>query len=271
MEIEMTKYQHRSTSISPEKILNSPLKIRLRKLYRRDIKKLKNQLYVSSYRMKKARDTIKSLRSVLKDVQKRSLLTSQESDLLQHLDQGTKELIKREIKKKKKLSVSRMYNTALRQFALSLHFYSPKAYNYVRHKFYKSLPHPKTISRWYQSINGEPGIITEALETIKRRASVVSHKLVGTLVFDEVAIRQHVDYYKGKMVGYVDCGTLVECDSAQIAKEALVYCVICMNDNWKIPIAYFLINGLNAEQKKNLTLQCLKALHERHAYYFTNV
>lgn len=25
----------------------------------------------------------------------------------------------------------------------------------------------------------------------------------------------------------------------EIAKEALVYCVVCMNDTWKIPIAYF--------------------------------
>lgn len=212
--------------------------------------------------MKRARETIKSLQSILKDLQKRNLLTLQESDILKHLDQGTKELIKREIRKRKKLPVSKKYKPALRQFALSLYFYSPKAYNYVRYKFYNSLPHLKTVSRWYQSVHGEPGIITEALEAIKRRANSVSYKLVGTLVFDEIAIRQHVDYYKGKMVGYVDCGAFIECNIALIAKEALVYCVTCMNDTWKMPIAYFLLNGINAERKKGLTLQCLQALHE---------
>lgn len=52
------------------------------------------------------------------------------------------------------------------------------------------------------------------------------------------------------MVDYVDCGEFIECDSAQIAKEALVFCVVCMNETWKMPIAYFLLNGINAEQKK---------------------
>lgn len=59
-----------------------------------------------------------------------------------------------------------------------------------------------------------------------------------------------MDYYKGKIVGYVDCGQFIECDTSQIAKEALVYCVACINENWKIPIAYFFLNGISAEQKK---------------------
>lgn len=160
------------------------------------------------------------------------------------------------------MPVSRVYKDTLRQFALSLHYYSPKAYNYVRYKFYNSLPHPKTISRWYQSVHGEPGIISEVLEAIKRRVKSVSYRLVGTLIFDEIAIRQHVDYYKGKFVGYVDCGAYIECDTAQIAKEALVYCVTYINQSWKIPITYFMINGITSEQKKNLTLQCLQALQE---------
>lgn len=94
---------------------------------------------------------------------------------------------------------------ALWQFALSLHYYSPKAYNFVRNKFYNTLPHPKTLIKWYRSVNEELGINTEAIETIKRCAHSVSYRLVGTLMFDEMAIRQHVDYYKDKFVGYVDC------------------------------------------------------------------
>lgn len=131
------------------------------------VKRLKNQLYVSSYRVKKAQETIKSLRSVLKELQNRNMLTPRECDMLNHLDEGTKQLIKREIRKKKNLPVSRMYTAELRQFALSLHYYSPKAYNYIRYKFYNSLPHSKTISRWYRSVHGEPGIISEVLQAIK--------------------------------------------------------------------------------------------------------
>lgn len=47
-----------------------------------------------------------------------------------------------------------------------------------------------------------------------------------------------------------------------IAKEALVFLLICLNQNWKIPIAYYFINGISAEEKKNLLLNCISAVHE---------
>ena len=124
------------------------------------------------------------------------------------------------------------------------------------------MPHPKTLTKWYRSFNGEPGINTEAIEAIKRRAYSVSYRLVGALMFDEMAIRQHVDYCKDRFVGYVDYGANVECDTTKIAKEVLVFCVVCINQAWKLPIAYYLINGINTDQKRNLTEQCLTALHE---------
>ena len=164
MKIEVN-HRHRSTSVSPERLFNSPREVELRKVHRDEIRRLKKQLYASSYKLKKAQETVKSLRSIVKDLQKRNLVKSQDSDILKHLDQGTKELIKREIRKKKKLPVNRKYKDALREFALSLHFQSPKAYNYVRHKFYNSLPHPKTISQWYQSVDEEPAIINTDVPT----------------------------------------------------------------------------------------------------------
>lgn len=252
----------RSTSISPERILNSPTKVRIRETHTSEMKSLKRKLHLQNYNQKKLHTKLKSLKAVLKDLQKRNLITSDESDILQHSDEGVKELMKREIRKRKQLPVSRIYKDSLRQFALSLHYYSPKAYDYVRHKFYNSLPHPKTLSKWYHSFDGEPGINTEALEAIKLRVRSVPYKLIGALIFDEMAIRQHVDYCKDKFVGYVDFGEHVECDTTKIAREALVFYVVCINQSWKIPIAYYLVNGISTEQKLNLTLQCLLALQQ---------
>lgn len=93
----------------------------------------------------------------------------------------------------------------------------------------KFLPHVKTLSKWYRSFDGEPGINVEALEAIKLRVRSVSYRLIGTLIFDEMAIRQHIDYCKDKFVGYVDLG--IECDTTKIAKEALVFCIVCMNQS----------------------------------------
>lgn len=64
-----------------------------------------------------------------------------------------------------------------------------------------------------------------------------------------------------KFRGYVDLGPDVDCGDT-IAKEALVFLVNVINKSLKIPIGYFLINGMNAEQKCNLVTQALVALHE---------
>lgn len=63
-----------------------------------------------SIRIKLRKHDKQSNRTILKDLQTHNLLTSQESDILNHLDQSTKELIKREIRKKKKLPVNKTYN-----------------------------------------------------------------------------------------------------------------------------------------------------------------
>lgn len=54
----------------------------------------------------------------------------------------------------------KQYNPELRVFAMNLHFYSPKAYEYVRSSLGNCLPHSRTIRMWYRSINGTPSFTT---------------------------------------------------------------------------------------------------------------
>lgn len=68
------RYQHRSTSISPDRILNGSKKNQLKDVHRKEINRLKSQLYTSSYKLKKAQEKVKSLQLTLKDLQKRNLL-----------------------------------------------------------------------------------------------------------------------------------------------------------------------------------------------------
>ncbi|EZA46391.1 THAP domain-containing protein [Ooceraea biroi] len=72
-----------------------------------------------------------------------------------------------------------------------------------------------------------------------------------------MAIRQHVEYDGTKFSGYTDMGENIACDDCTIATEALV----CINGAWKLPIAYFLINKITTEEKSNLVLQCISAVH----------
>lgn len=86
--------------------------------------------------------------------------------------------------------------------------------------------------------------------------------LFGSLQFDEMAIREHLEYDGSKFSGYVDLGIDIDCDDSILATEALVFLVSCINSVWKIPIAYYLVKEMSSEEKSNLVTECLKALHE---------
>ena len=38
--------------------------------------------------------------------------------------------------------------------------------------------------------------------------------------------------------------------------------VVASNASWKIPVGYFLVNGMNGQERANLVITCLKKLHE---------
>ncbi|ROI81140.1 DNA transposase THAP9 [Anabarilius grahami] len=59
------------------------------------------------------------------------------------------------------------YSEELRQFATTLHFYSPKAYDYVRDNFQKALPHSHTIRSWYSSVSADPGFTVASFTALK--------------------------------------------------------------------------------------------------------
>lgn len=46
------------------------------------------------------------------------------------------------------------------------------------------------------------------------------------------------------------------------AKEALVFMLVAINSNWKIPVAYFLVNVLNSQEKANLVCTVLSFVHD---------
>lgn len=73
-----------------------------------------------------------------------------------------------------------------------LQFYSSKAYNFVRKVFKNVLPHPKTISKWYQVVNGEPGFSEEAFTTIKSKTT--QNTVLCNIVVDKMSIKDHIDW-----------------------------------------------------------------------------
>jgi len=91
-------------------------------------------------------------------------------------------------------------------------------------------------------------------------------KLFCGLIMDEMSIMEDVHYNGERLQDYINfgCGMGVvdDCDALPRAKKALVFLIVALNSNWKLPVGYFLINGITAEDKSNLIITCLRNLHE---------
>jgi len=163
------------------------------------------------------------------------------------------------------MQTGKLITPELRSFALSLHFYSPTAYKYVRQTFNKCLPHPSTLRKWYSSLDGSPGFISESLNAVKSKVEEMQSKnknLFCDLIMDEMSIMEDIHYNGESLLGYINfsCGmnTVDDCDSLPRAKEALVFLIVALNSNWILPVGYFLMNGITSEEKSNLVITCLR-------------
>lgn len=70
------------------------------------------------------------------------------------------------LKRKLKGNAKDTYSTTVRAFALTLHFYSPKAYKFIRRSFGQSLPPVSTLRRWASAVNGRPGFTKVSFEVM---------------------------------------------------------------------------------------------------------
>ncbi|KAM7282446.1 uncharacterized protein ISCGN_002596 [Ixodes scapularis] len=82
---------------------------------------------------------------------------------------------------------------------------------------------------------------------------------------DEMAVRRHVEWDGQKFHGYEDMGAGISDDSLPVAKEAFVVMIVGVNGQWKLPLGYFLVDGIGGEQRANLVKQALTLAHENGA------
>lgn len=127
--------------------------------------------------------------------------------------------------------MTKKYSPRIRTFALTLHFYSPRGYRYLRSVFTNSLPSVSTIRKWYSVINGKPGFSSEAITALRLKsieANTNGDEILVAVIFDEMAIRKQVEFdeHKNISTGQVSYGTACDETGKPItAKDALVYMV----------------------------------------------
>ena len=217
-------------------------------------KKLRLEKKKSYYRQTR----ITSLKNLVSTLKKKNFISSNCEDVLNlHFTGIPLALIKRI-----KSGVKRVkYSKELKAFALTLQFYSSKAYSYVRQTFNLALPHPSIIRSWYTKIPAEPGFTDLSFRALSVAAKKSKNKLICALMIDEMAIRKHVQWDGKKYRGFVDLGSgLEEDDCSPLAKNAFVMMVVGVNSSWKVPIGYFLVDSLTGPEKANLVKLAISRL-----------
>ncbi|KAL4156048.1 hypothetical protein QTP88_000083 [Uroleucon formosanum] len=205
---------------------------------------------------------ISSLNTLVDELKKECQLNASYSHILKNIGtEEEKQLLMRQLQ----ISTGKSICPILRKFAMTLHFYSPSAYSYVRTIFSKALPDVSTIRKWYSKLDVLPGMTKESFQAISlkvKKKKVNGKQLYGCLVMDEMSIKQHVHWTGTRHQGYIDFGLggkTEEMDNLPYA-DAFVIMVVDINTSWKVPTAYYLINGISAEEKANIILNCLQEL-----------
>lgn len=75
-----------------------------------------------------------------------------------------------------------------------------------------------------------------------------------------MCIRRYVEMDSQKKIhGYINMSVEYSYgnDDIPLVKNALLFLVVAINGYWKMPIAYFLIDGLNGSERANLLTQAM--------------
>lgn len=147
-------YVDKSTYISPKATFSPSLETEIRKQIAHVKNKYKKEINVLREREKRHVKKINMLKEMLR--QKIQQQDSERTEILRSGTNGNNRLLRNLEKRGAGLPVNHEYSEEIRMFALKLHFYSPRAYLYVKDKLNLCLPHPKALFKWYKSTDQEP-------------------------------------------------------------------------------------------------------------------
>jgi hypothetical protein len=175
---------------------------------------LQKKVKLFKQKTKKMQEKIESLNEVIDTLKQKSLINEYVGDILKEASSKVPaEIVKRLIKNSVSQKISReIYSPEMRCFAITLQFYSSKAYNFVRDTFGLSLPHENAVRRWYSSAEAEPGFTDSSFKTVKLKVEEEKQKdkdVFAYVMFDEMAIRKKIKFDGKKFVGSVDYGKFI--------------------------------------------------------------
>lgn len=214
---------------------------------------LRKKMRTLSKRNERQEKKIKDLSDLVSTLTSANLIEREPAEILSTcFDSNILEIIKSELVNQNRSKNRREYNEVVKQFALTLYYYSPQAYDYCRNIFI--LPHISTLRSWLSNINCEPGFLSDVITVVSKLQSKDF-----CLIIDSMAIHKQSSYDNGKYVGFCNYGGLVAEGCDALASEALVFLLVPLHGPTRqYPIGYFLVDKI----KSNIQAQLITtALH----------
>ena len=243
----------------------SPTKEELREIIKTKdakIEKQKSKIKVLQQKVRRKTAKIQNLQELISDMKEKGLLRPSVSDFLTESFSGLScDLIRNHFTNQSKKNQGHRYDDEVKRFAMTIHFYSPRAYEYLRPIL--SLPDPRSIRYWTSSVECNAGFFEDVFVHLKKMIDENPNNADCCLIFDGMAICKTTRYdpQKGCFEGFVDLGKdipLMDEDDAKLAKEALIFMLSALRSHWKYPVGYVLIDGLDAETLSSLVNRALQ-------------
>lgn len=160
--------------------------------------------------MKRKSAKITTMKDLIRHLKENNKCTTDVQDVLLNNFEGfSLELFNNELQNSKVSNNHKSYTDEMKNFAMTLHFYSPKYYTFVRKNL--CLPHPATIRRWLSSANCEVGYLQEVFQYLENECKKHDYLRDLALIFDSMSIRSQIIFDKknDKYAGYVDLGGII--------------------------------------------------------------
>ena len=170
---------------------------------------------------------------IIHELEQKEIIKDDDAEVMHSKFDGVQLSIFRDTK-----NSGRRYSDPVKEFATTLHYYSPKAYQYVRSIL--PLPNPSLIRKWSSVLECNPGFVKEAFDSLGKEASSYSEKKDCFLVIDAMSTRKQSlwDSKQDKYVGFVDYGSIASEKPGTLASEAVVFLIVGARNHWKCPVGY---------------------------------
>lgn len=153
---------------------------------RRRKKKLKS----AHQKTRRLKRQVASLKDIVKSLKQHHLILTICEEMLNQTFTGVPLALMKRMRAKKSGKVRR-YSPALKSFALTLQFYSAKAYEFVRKTFDIALPSQSQIRRWYGKVAADPGFTKSAFNALKAKVEE-ARKIVKEVVCSHGNQEKHI-------------------------------------------------------------------------------